>query len=40
MIKIAPITNRDAYERTIEGLELARQELGQDSVFCINDDYT
>lgn len=30
-----PIANRDAYERTIGGLELARRALGQDSVSAL-----
>ena len=33
--KNRPIVNRDAYEKTIEGLELARKELGQDSVSAL-----
>lgn len=33
--KNRPIANRDAYERTIEGLELARKELGLDSVSAL-----
>ncbi|HHP0322430.1 His-Xaa-Ser system radical SAM maturase HxsB [Acinetobacter baumannii] len=33
--KNRPIANQDAYERTLEGLELARKELGQDSVSAL-----
>ena len=33
--KNRPIASRDAYERTIEGLQLARRELGQDSVSAL-----
>ena len=33
--KNRPTANRDAYERTITGLELARKELGQDAVSAL-----